>query len=310
MKAARVNRFGPPDVISIADIPIPPPGEQDVLVRVCACGVGPWDALVRTGKSGLQQTLPLTLGSEVSGIVERVGDRTTSFAVGDEVFGGTNRSFVDGYAEYAVTAEKMIAKKPATLSHIRAAALPVVAVTAWQMLFDHAQSREGQTVVVHGGAGNVGGFALQFARRQKLFVIATIHGGDADYVRNLGAEQVIDTKTQDFSDFARCADVVIDTVGGNTQDRLFTLAKPGGIVVSVVARPNERLAEQLGVRSDYFIVDVNTSQLAKIAGMFEAKQLAIPVGSVLPLSEARAAHEMLAGSRTHAPGKIVLAVEG
>ncbi len=204
----------------------------------------------------------------------------------------------------------MIAKKPATLSHIRAAALPVVALTAWQMLFDHAQSREGQTVVVHGGAGNVGGFALQFARRQKLFGIATIHGGDADYLRNLGAEQVIDTKTQDFSDFARCADVVIDTVGGNTQDRLFTLAKPGGIVVSVVARPNERLAEQLGVRSDYFIVDVNTSQLAKIAGMFEAKQLAIPVGSVLPLSEARAAHEMLAGSRTHAPGKIVLAVEG
>jgi NADPH:quinone reductase-like Zn-dependent oxidoreductase len=310
MKAARVNRFGPPDVISIADIPIPPPGEQDVLVRVCACGVGPWDALVRMGKSGLRQTLPLTLGSEVSGIVERVGDGTTGFAAGDEVFGGTNRSFVDGYAEYAVAAEKMIAKKPPTLSHIQAAALPVVAVTAWQMLFDHAQSREGQTVVVHGGAGNVGGFALQFARRQKLFVIATIHGGDADYVRNLGAEQVIDTKTQDFSNFARCADVVIDTVGGNTQDRLFTLAKPGGIVVSVVARPNERLAEQLGVRSDYFIVDVNTSQLAKIAGMFETKQLAIPVGSVLPLSEARAAHELLAGSRTHAPGKIVLAVEG
>jgi NADPH:quinone reductase-like Zn-dependent oxidoreductase len=309
MKAARVNRLGPPEVITVEDIAIPSPGEQDVLVRVRASGVGPWDALVRTGKSGLPHTLPLTLGSEISGIVERVGGKTSGFAVGDEVFGATNPLFVDGYAEYAVAIGRMIAKKPVALSHLQAAALPVVAVTAWQMLFDHAQVREGQTVVVHGGAGNVGAYAVQFARLRKLVVIATIHGGDAQYVRNLGAEHVIDTKTQDFAKFARRADAVIDTVGGKTQDQLFTLAKPGSIIVSSVVRPNEQLASQYGVRADYLIVDVNNPQLTEIAGMFEKKQLTISLGSVLPLSEARAAHEMMAGGRPHLRGKIVLAVE-
>ena len=310
MRAARVNRLGPPDVIAIEDIAVPSPGEQDVLVRVRAAGVGPWDALVRTGRSGLPLTLPVTLGAEISGIVERVGGKTSGFAAGDEVFGATNSLFVDGYAEYAVATGRMIAKKPAALSHLQAAALPIVAVTAWQMLFDHAQVRGGQTVVVHGGAGNVGAYAVQFARSRKLSVIATIHGDDADYVRNLGAEHVINTKTQDFADFVQQADAVIDTVGGKMQDQLFTLAKPGGIVVSAVVRPNAQLASQYGVRSDYFIVDVNNAQLAEIAGMFEKKQLTIPVGSVLPLSEARAAHEMMAGSRPHVRGKIILAVDG
>jgi NADPH:quinone reductase-like Zn-dependent oxidoreductase len=309
MKAARINRLGPPEVITIEDIAVPSPGEQDVLVRVRASGVGPWDALVRTGKSGLPLTLPVTLGSEISGVVERVGGKTSGFAVGDQVFGATNPLFVDGYAEYAVVVGRMIAKKPAALSHLQAAALPVVAVTAWQMLFDHAQVREGQTVVVHGAAGNVGAYAVQFARSRKLIVIAAIHGGDAQYVRNLGAEHVIDTKTQDFAKYARRADAVIDTVGGKMQEQLFTLAKPGGIIVSSVVRPNEQLASQFGVRADYLIVDVNNPQLAEIAGMFEKKQLTIPVGSVLPLSEARAAHEMMAGSRPHLRGKIVLAVE-
>lgn len=310
MKAARVNRLGPPDVISIEDIAVPSPGEPDVLVRVRASGVGPWDALVRTGKSGLPLTLPLTLGSEIAGTVERVGAKASRFAVGDEVFGATNPLFVDGYAEHAVVAERMIAKKPAALSNIQAAALPVVAVMAWQMLFDHAQVSEGQTIVVHGGAGNVGAYAIQFARSRKLSVIATIYGGDADYVRKLGANRVIDTKSQDIGDFPDRADAVIDTVGGGMQDQLFKLVKPGGIVVSSVARPKEQLASQYRVRSDYFIVDVNSAQLAEIAGMFERKQLTIPVGSVLPLSEARAAHEMMAGSRPHLRGKIVLAIDG
>jgi NADPH:quinone reductase-like Zn-dependent oxidoreductase len=309
MKAARVNRLGAPDVIAIEDIAVPSLGEQDVLVRVHASGVGPWDALVRTGKSGVPHTLPLTLGAEISGVVEGIGGKTAGFAMGDEVFGATNPLFVGGYAEYALAVGRMVAKKPAALSHLQAAALPVVAVTAWQMLFDRAHLREGQTVVVQGGAGNVGAYAVQFARSRKLTVIATIYGGDAGYVRNLGAEHVIDTKTQDFSEFTHRADAVIDTVGGKTQDQLFKLTKPGGIIVSSVVRPNEQLANQYGVRADYFIVDVNNAQLAGIANMFEKKQLTIPVGSVLPLSEVRAAHEMLAGTRPHLPGKIVLAIE-
>jgi NADPH:quinone reductase-like Zn-dependent oxidoreductase len=312
-KAARIHQYGPPDVIAIEGIDLPSPGEGEILVRVRAAGVGPWDALVRAGHSGLRQTLPLTLGSEVSGVVERVGPATIGFAVGDEVFGATNPMFIGGYAEHALAAVKMIASKPAKLSHDEAASMPVVAVTAWQMLFDQAKVREGQTVVVHGGAGNVGAYAVQFAHVNKLRVIATVHGDDADYVRALGADEVIDTGSRDFSakgfgDFAERADAVIDTVGGKTQDALFTLAKPGGIIVSSVARPDAQRAADHGVRADYFIVDVNAAQLAWIADMVERKLVRTAVGSILPLVDARVAHEMLAGTRPHKRGKIVLQI--
>jgi NADPH:quinone reductase-like Zn-dependent oxidoreductase len=315
MKAARVHRYGPPDVIAIEGIDLPTPGEGEILVRVHAAGVGPWDALVRAGNGGLPQTLPLTLGSEVSGVVERVGPGTAGFAVGDDVFGATNPMFVGGYAECALAVASMIVQKPAGLSHEEAASMPVVAVTAWQMLFDRARGREGQTVVVHGGAGNVGAYAVQFAHVSKLRVIATVHGDDADYVRTLGADEVIDTSSHEFSarrfgDFAKRADAVIDTVGGKTQDALFTLAKPGGIIVSSVVRPDARQAAHCGVRADYFIVDVNAVQLARIADMVERNLVRTAVGSTLPLVDARVAHEMLAGARPHRRGKIVLQVCG
>jgi NADPH:quinone reductase-like Zn-dependent oxidoreductase len=204
----------------------------------------------------------------------------------------------------------MIAKKSAGLSHIEAAALPVVGVMAWQMLFDHAALREGQTAVIHGGAGNVGAYAVQLARAKKLHVIATVRNGDADYVRGLGAHEVVNTATDNLTNFARRADAVIDTVGGPAQDQLLGFVKPGGIIVSSVSRPNVQLAQKRRVRADYFIVDVNTAQLARLADMHDNNELVVPVGSVLPLSEARAAHEMLAGTRAHKRGKIVLQVAG
>jgi len=310
MTAARINQLGPPQIIALDRVDVPEPQELQVLVRVCAAGVGPWDALVRTGKSGLPLTPPLTLGAEISGIVEKVGANTTGFAPGDEVFGATNPLFIMGYAEYAVVATRMIAKKSAALSHIEAAAMPVVGVMAWQMLFDHASLREGQTVVIHGGAGNVGAYAVQLARAKKLHVIATVRNGDADYVRGLGAHEVINTETGNVANFARRADAVIDTVGGPTQDQLLTFVKPGGIIVSSVSRPNVQLAQKRRARADYFIVDVNTAQLTRLADMHDKNELVVPVGSVLPLSEVRAAHEMLDGTRAHKRGKIVLQVAG
>lgn len=306
MKAARVRRPGPPAAIAIEDIPIPSPGEDEVLVRVHASGVGPWDALVRTGASGLRQRYPLTLGAEISGIVERVGAKTSGFAPGDEVFGSTNALFVDGYAEYAVAAPHIIAKKPAALSHVEAAAVPVCAVTAWQMLFDHARAVEGQTVAVYGAAGNVGGYALQFARLRGLTAVAIVRGDDADYVRNLGAARVIDVRSQALTDFSRSVDVVIDAVGGPAQDQLIAMTKPGGAVISAVAPPNERLAAEQRVRTEFFIVDVNDAQLAMISELVGKKQVTVAVGAVLPLADARIAHEMLAGDRPRPRGKIVL----
>jgi NADPH:quinone reductase-like Zn-dependent oxidoreductase len=306
VKAARVHRPGPPSAIAVEDIPIPSPGENEVLVRVRAAGVGPWDALVRTGASGLRQRYPLTLGAEISGTVERVGAKTSGFAPGDEVFGSTNALFVDGYAEYAVVAPHIIAKKPAALSHVQAAAVPVCAVTAWQMLFDHAEAVAGQTVAVYGAAGNVGGFALQFARLRGLKALAIVHGDDAESVRALGADRVIDSRLEALADFSRSVDVVIDAVGGPAQDQLIGMTKPGGAVISAVVQPNERLAADHRVRAEFFIVDVNDAQLKTIAELLGKKQVSVAVGAVLPLSEARAAHEMLEGDRPRPRGKMVL----
>jgi NADPH:quinone reductase-like Zn-dependent oxidoreductase len=168
----------------------------------------------------------------MSGVVDRLGGKVTGFSPGEEVFGATNASFVGGYAEFAACSANMIAKKPRTLCDVEAASVPVVAVTAWQMLFDHAHAKEGQTVLVQGAAGNVCAYAVQLARRSRLRVIASVRGrDDVDYVRTLGADEVM-----------QCADVVIDTVGGPMQDRLFSLTKPGGVVVSVVSPPNVQRA--------------------------------------------------------------------
>ena len=188
MKAGRVHYFGPPSAIVIDEIPCPRPKEGELVVRVAAAGVGPWDALLREGKSVVQPSLPIILGSDLAGIVESVGPGVIEFKPGEEVFGVTNKQFCGAYAEYAVASEQMVAAKPASLSFVEAASVPVVAVTAYQMLFDHAQLKAGQAVLIHGAAGNVGAYAVQLAKQAELQVFATAGPADVDYVRGLGAE--------------------------------------------------------------------------------------------------------------------------
>ncbi len=308
MMAARVHQFGPPGAIAVERIEVPQPGDDEVLVRVHAAGVGPWDAWIRAGKSVLPQPLPLTLGSDVCGVVECVGTHVAAFGPGDAVFGVTNPRFTGGYAEYALASASMIARKPKALSDIEAASAPVVAVTAWQMLFKHAAASQGQTVFVHGGAGNVGAYAVQLGRLNGLRVIASALDGDAGFVRDLGASCVVDTTSSNLADFRKCADAVIDTVGGASQTQLFTLAKPGGIVVSAVSEPSAELAQQHGLRAKFFLVDVNTTDLAHLADMFDRRQLIASIGRVLSLANARTAHEMLEGDGPRTRGKIVLKV--
>jgi NADPH:quinone reductase-like Zn-dependent oxidoreductase len=164
MKAARLLRFGPPSVITYEELPRPDPGAGQLLVRAKAAGVGNWDALIREGKVQLQ-TLPLILGSELSGIVERIGPDVSGFTRGDEVYGATNEQFSGGYAEYASPRARMMARKPETLTFVEAASAPIASVTAWQMLFDYAHATAGQTVLILGAAGNVGAYAVQLARQ-------------------------------------------------------------------------------------------------------------------------------------------------
>ena len=306
MKAARVHQFGGPEVILFEEVDRPLPEKGRVLVRVQAAGVGPWDAWVRAGKSALVQSLPLTLGSDLSGIVEDVGQGVPRFQPGDEIFGLTNSQFTGAYAEYALADAAMIATKPKRLSHVEAASVPVVACTAWQMVFDYGQIDGAKRVLVHGGAGNVGAYAVQFAKRAGAEVIVTAFPRDLEFARDLGADRVIDAKATRFETTVKNVDVVIDTVGGETQDRSFDVLKRGGTLVSSVSTPDQNKSKKRQIKGLFFIVAVTSQDLIRIADLFDAGQLATDVGEVLPLAEARLAHEML-GGRTHRRGKIVLA---
>jgi NADPH:quinone reductase-like Zn-dependent oxidoreductase len=303
MKAVRVHKFGGPDVLVIDELPIPSPGPGEVLVRVAAAGVGPWDALIREGKSEVSPPPPLTLGSDLSGIVEAVGPDVAGFNVNDHVYGITNSQFCGAYAEYALASAAMIARKPQRLSHVEAASVPVVAITAWQMLVDYAKVVAGQRVLVLGAAGNVGAYAVQFAARAGLHLIAVAKSKDAEYVRSLGAQNIIGFNAGNFEVPISPVDAVIDTVGGEMRDRSVSVLKPDGILVSVVS--TDSLPERSDIRAVFFYVEVTNSKLNDIRELLDRGDLATQVGTVLPLEQARIAHEMLAGA-PHKRGKIVL----
>jgi NADPH:quinone reductase-like Zn-dependent oxidoreductase len=306
MKAARVLRFGPPSVITIDDLPRPKPAAGQLLVRAKAAGVGNWDALIRAGNAQFEP-LPIILGSELSGIVEAIGPDVSGFKPGDQVFGATNGQWSGAYAEYAVPLAKMMAQKPKILSFIEAASAPVVSVTAWQMLFDYGGVTAEQLVLIHGAAGNVGAYAVQLARQAGVNVVATAGSADLDYVRGLGAGRVVDYKKERFEESVTAADAVLDLVGGDIQQRSLSVLKRGGILVSAVSPVPEKAQKEHGIRAAYFLADVTTARLNKIAELFDSGKLLTDVGTILPLEGARIAHEMLGGAR-HKRGKIVLSI--
>jgi NADPH:quinone reductase-like Zn-dependent oxidoreductase len=308
MMAWRVHEFGPPHVMRFEQVLRPTPGPSEVLVKVEAAGVGPWDGWIRAGKSALPQPLPLTLGSDLSGDIVAVGPGVSGLYVGDQVYGVTNPRFIGAYAEYAVASAAMVSGKPTSLTYTEAASVPVIAVTAWQALFDQAQLTAGQTVVIHGAAGNVGAYAVQLARRAGVRTIATAATDDIAFVRNLGANTVIDYRTQRFEEEVRDADAVIDLVGGDTQERSFQVLRRGGKLISAVSPPDQHLAQSHGVEAAFFLVNVTSQHLAEIAGLVDGGQLRTRVGAVLPLADAREAHFMLERVRPQPKGKIVLTV--
>ena len=302
MKAARIHQFGPPEVVVIDDLSRPHPDQGELLVRVRAAGVGPWDALIREGKSNVSPPPPLTLGSDLSGTVETMGPGVTDFRVGEEVYGVTNAQFCGAQAEFAVASAGMVAKKPQRLNHVEAASVPVVAVTAWQMLFEYAQIVAGQSVLILGAGGNVGAYAVQLATSTGLDVVAIVGPKDVELVRNLGAKTVLDHQRGTLDAIPE-VDVVIDTVGGETLAHSLGKVKSGGGVVSVVS--TKPLPQRPDLRSVFFYADVTTARLNLVTKLFEERKLSARVGSILPLQDARTAHYMLAGA-PHKPGKIVL----
>ena len=308
MKAVCIYSYGGPDVLVFEDAPKPHPGEGEILVRVHAAGVNPVDWKIREGhlKEMLKHTLPLVLGWDVSGVVTALGSGVTRFKVGDEVFSRPDISRDGAYAEYIVIRESEVALKPKSINHLHAAALPLAGLTAWQTLVDAAALSAGQRVLIHAAAGGVGSMAVQIAKDRGAYVIATASARNHDYLRELGADEIIDYETMRFDEKAAEMDVVLDTMGGETQERSWKVLKKGGILVSIVSPPSTDTAVTYGVRSAFVFIEPNAAQLSELAALVDAARLKVHVATVLPLAEAKRAHQLSEGGHTR--GKIVLQV--
>jgi NADPH:quinone reductase-like Zn-dependent oxidoreductase len=311
MKAIRIHKYGGPEVLKYEDAPRPQPQAGEVLVRVHAAGVNPIDWKVREGhmKDFWPHKFPLILGWDLSGVVEELGPGPAAagrFKIGDEVYSLPDPTRNGAYADYIVVREPELALKPNSLHHIRAAAVPLAALTAWQSVFDTAQLQPGQRVLIHAGSGGVGHFAVQLAKWKGAYVFATASTKNQDMLRKLGVDEPIDYTQQRFENVARNIDIVLDTIGGETQEHSWSVLKKGGNLVSLVQPPSAERAKELGVRAAFVASHPNGEQLAEISKIIDAGKLAPVINRILPLSEARRAHELSQSGHTH--GKIVLRV--
>lgn len=308
MQAVRIHTYGGPEVLKYEEAPLPKPGPGEALVRVHAAGVNPVDWKIREGyfKGRANHSLPLILGWDLSGVVEATGSGVEGLKKDDEVYSRPDIARDGAYAEYIVVRETEVALKPKSIDHIPAAAVPLAALTAWQSLFDSAGLSAGQKVLIHAAAGGVGSFAVQLAKWKGAYVIGTASNRNQDFVKKLGADETLDYQTTRFEDVVHDVDVVFDTIGGDTQKRSWKVLKKGGILVSIVGPPSAEEAAAHGVRQASVFVQPSATQLTELAKLVESGKIGPIVEIVLPLSEARHAHEL---SQTgHTRGKIVLRV--
>ena len=308
MKAMRIHRFGGPDVLQLDEIEIAEPGSGEVRVRVAAASLNPVDYKMRQGGYARlpASALPVTLGRDLCGVVETIGPNVTHVVPGEPVFAhlGWDRG---AYAEQAILKVGEFAAKPETLTVIDAGSLPLAAMTAWQGLFDHGGLKAGERVLIHGASGGVGYLAVQFAKLHGAEVIATGSAANLDWIRSLGAEQVIDYKAQKFEDEVRDIDLVYDLIGGDTRARSWSVLKPHGRLVTTVSKePVEEQAAQHGKTGLLYFARPDADQLRTVAAMADDGRLQVMVDRTFPLEEAAAAHAYL--QEGHPRGKIVLEV--
>ncbi len=309
MRVIVQRSFGGPEVLEAAEADRPIPLPTEVLVRVRAAGVNPVEAFIRSGAFPMLGEPPFVLGWDVSGVVEQVAPATMArFRPGDEVYGmALFPRQAGGYAEYVAAPSRHFARKPASLDHVQAAALPLVGLTAWQGLVDAAGLREGQRVLVHGAGGGVGHVAVQVAKARGAYVIGTASAAKHGFVRELGADEVIDYRTADFAETVRDADVVFDVVGYG--DRSLPVLRPGGMLVTAVEHNDTELAakaEAAGLRFAGVSVEPDHTALEALTALVEDGRLRVHVDAVLPLEDAAKAHELV--EEGHTTGKIVLTV--
>ena len=308
MKAIVVHEYGGPEVLKYEDVPRPEPKENEVLVRVIAAGVNPVDDASRSEKYAkfFGITLPFIPGYDIAGVVEKTGAKITKFKGGDPICAYIALDKGGGYAECAVATEKEASAKPKSLNYMQAAAVPLVSLTAWQALIDTAKLGAGQTVLIHGGTGGVGTFAVQIAKARGAKVIATASTANQDLLKELGVDVSIDYTKTKFEDVAKDVDVVLDSVGKDTLARSYAVVKKGGIIVSLVARPNQAELDKHGIRGAPLSVEPNSDELAEIGKLIDEKKIKVIMSQTFPLSEAMKAQEQVATGHTR--GKIVLKV--
>jgi NADPH:quinone reductase-like Zn-dependent oxidoreductase len=308
IRRMRFHRFGGPEVIQSDAVEPSQPDAGQILVAVRAASVNPVDFKIRSGNypAVKNDRLPYTPGRDVSGTVLACGAQATRFKPGDDVFGMVN-IYGGGYSEQVVLDERAVALKPSMLDHVHAAAIPLAGQTAWQGLFRHGGLRAGQSVLIHGGSGGVGHFAIQFAKARGARVLTTVSTDNVGFARSLGADIVIDYKTQRFEDHASELDMVFDLIDGETRERSWPVLKKGGILVSTLTPPSRDKAKQHGVRATRYTVEADGTELAEIAAL-------VGDGAVRPhlqqsFSLGSAAAAMTTVEKGHSVGKIVLTVE-
>jgi NADPH:quinone reductase-like Zn-dependent oxidoreductase len=307
MKAVRIHDFGDASVLKYEDAPKPIPQTGEVLIRVQAAGVNPVDWKIRDGMMRGRLKLPAILGYDVSGVIEGFGEGLTAFKQGDEVFAYLSLTTGGGYAQYVCVPSSDVAKKPAKLDHKHAGVVPLAALTAWQAMFDTAKLQAGQTVLIHGAAGGVGHFAVQLAHAKGAKVIATASAENAEFVKGLGADQVIDYKKQKFEEIAKDVDVVFDMIGGDTLERSYGTLKEGGFLVSIVAPPDQAKLAARKAKGAVILVKPDGDQLKEIAKLIDEGKVKPDISAEFELKDIAKAHER-SKSGGSGRGKIVLTV--
>lgn len=308
MKAIRIHTRSGPEAFVYEDAPQPHPGEGEVLVRVYATSVmwqePTWAETWKT-PTGVDRDLPIP-GHDLSGLVAEVGTGVTDVAIGEAVYALTEFWRDGAAAEYAIARATDLAPKPRSLDYVQAAGVPLVGLTAWQALFDHARLSAGQSVLIHGAAGGVGSMAVQLAHWVGANVIGTASARNRDFLRGLGADEVIDYTSTRFEDMLHDVDVVLDTIGGDTMERSWSALKKEGLLVSVFSPPPKEQAKAQSVRALFFVVQPNRAELIQIGDLIDAGQVQPVIETVFPLSEARQAFERALSGHTR--GKIILRV--
>src|SRR5437588_9380752 len=308
MKAIVVNEHGGPDVLKYQDAPRPEPKEDEILVRVMAAAVNPVDSYVRQGmfaKRGLDNR-PAIIGYDISGVVEKTGAKITKFKKGDAVYCYLSVMRGGGYAEFAIAKESETAPKPKNINFEETAAVPLATTTAWQALIDTAKIDKGQTVLIHGGSGGVGSFAIQIAKARGAKVIATASTAHQDLLKQLGVDQAIDYTKQKFEDVVKDVDVALNCVRADALARSYGVVKKGGIIVSITDEPDQTECAKHGIRGSRLGAHPDANVLEELTKLIEAGKMKPIVSQTFPLAEASKAHQQI--ETHHTLGKIVLKV--